>query len=118
MTTMTSPSVDDETYTMLQEIMADEFGELLGFFRADTLTALDNLQQCLDAEDSAQVGAICHKLKSSGKLIGAFQLAELSSSLEGYKDDHDHQRAAGNLGDLRAEYSKVVAWLDAQPLAA
>ncbi|MDD5392385.1 MAG: Hpt domain-containing protein [Thiothrix sp.] len=114
MTTMTSPSVDDQTYTMLQEIMADEFGELVDFFRKDTQQGVDVLKICIDAGDSEQVGSICHKMKSSSKLIGAFRLAEFARLLEEYKTDQDQTRAQENWQSLREECADVMCWLDQQ----
>jgi HPt (histidine-containing phosphotransfer) domain-containing protein len=119
MTTTTAHVIDEETYTLLQEIMADEFAELIDFFRKDAVSALESLQQCVPLADAAQVGTICHKLKSSSKLIGAFHMAELARLLEEYKDDHDQERAQEHLQGLVAEYAQVVQWLDShQPVSA
>lgn len=93
--------------------MAEGFTELVDVFRADTISALSRLEQCVAQADAVQVGCICHKLKSSSKLIGALKMAEWASLLETYKDDHNQARAREHLQALLAEYTQVKAWLDA-----
>lgn len=117
MTTMTHTPVDEETYSQLQEIMADEFAELIGLFTTDTEQCLITLKQCVATQDSPQVGALCHKLKSSSKLIGAFRLAEFAHLLEDYRENNDHQAAAFHLSQLQAEYTQVLEWLKQQAIA-
>lgn len=111
--------IDKETYHELQEIMAEGFAELIDVFRTDTALALKHLQQCIVEADAARVGCICHKLKSSSKLVGAFNMAEWASLLETYKDDHNQARASEHLQQLVEECARVTAWLDAdQPTSA
>ncbi len=118
MITMINPSVDEETYTLLQEIMADEFAELVECFLTDTEQSIAMLQQGIAAQDSEQVGTICHKLKSSSKLIGAFKLAEFAQLLEDYRKNDDHQMAATHLNSLQGEFAEVLAWLSQQSTTA
>lgn len=118
MSTNASQVVDEETFTMLQELMADEFAELLDFFHKDVTAALTELPVCVQQADTAQVGAICHKLKSSSKLIGAFNMAEFARLLEEFKDDHDQPRATEHLRQLAAEYAQVLVWLESRQVSA
>ncbi|MFZ1343402.1 Hpt domain-containing protein [Thiothrix eikelboomii] len=111
--TSTTSVIDKQVYNELQDIMAEGFTELVEVFRADTVSALSRLEHCVAQADAIQVGCICHKLKSSSKLIGAFKMAEWASLLETYKDDHNQARAQGHLQALLAEYAQVKAWLDA-----
>ncbi|EIJ33926.1 Hpt domain-containing protein [Thiothrix nivea] len=117
MTIMPSSPIDEETYSQLLDIMADEFAELVNCFRDDSDQALRLLQQHVNAEDSAAVGIICHKLKSSSKLIGAFKMAEFARLLEDYKDDNDQQLAETHVQQLCDEYARVQEWLDAHVVA-
>ncbi len=112
MTTMITSPVDEETYSQLLEIMADEFAELVDCFRKDADLAVPVLQQHIEVADSEAVGAICHKLKSSSKLIGAFKMAEFARLLEDYKISQDQQLARNHLQQLREEYTRVKEWLD------
>lgn len=112
MTTMITSPVDEETYSQLLEIMADEFTELVDCFRHDADQAVPVLQQYIEAGDSDAVGAICHKLKSSSKLIGAFGMAEFARLLEDYKVTKDQQMARNYLKKLSEEYTLVKEWLD------
>ena len=114
MTNTDTQPVDAETYTMLQEIMGDEFNELVGFFREDSEQALTQLQCSIDTQDSGQVGSICHKLKSSSRLIGAMAMAEIARTLEEYKDHHVQGTAHRHLQDLTLAYRQVTTWLDEQ----
>lgn len=119
MSTTTNHVIDEATYTELQDIMADEFAELVDFFRKDAVASLDSLKQCVPAADAAQTGSICHKLKSSSKLIGAWNMAELARLLEEFKDNHDQVLASELLLKLEAEYAQVAQWLDDhQPISA
>lgn len=118
MNTMINSPVDEETYSMLQEIMADEFDELVECFRLDTEQAVATLQECVDTRNSEHVGAICHKLKSSSKLIGALELAEFARLLENYKYDQNHQEALAHLHKLRSEFARVMDWLSNQHIQA
>ena len=115
---MTHTPVDEETYSQLQEIMADEFAELIGLFTTDTEQCLITLKQCVATQDSPQVGALCHKLKSSSKLVGAFELAEYAHLLEDYRENNDQQTAIIHLSHLQAEFTDVLEWLNKQPIAA
>ncbi|QQZ27815.1 Hpt domain-containing protein [Thiothrix subterranea] len=110
--------IDATTYAELQEIMADEFAEIIDFFITDTESSLELLQQCVDTQDSAQVGTICHKLKSSSKIIGAFALADITHLLERYKDHQDQPTAFLHITQMREEFVSVLAWLKQQPAIA
>lgn len=114
----THSPVDATTYAELQEIMADEFAEIIEFFLTDTESSLELLQHYVDTQDSVQVGTLCHKLKSSSKIIGAFTLAELTRLLEEYKDHQDQQTAHLHLNQLSEEFSRVLTWLKRQPAIA
>lgn len=113
MTITTANTIDADTYHELQEIMADEFTELLDVFHQDVVAAIDALQQSITQGDSQQVGIICHKLKSSSRLIGAFGMAELARLLEEYKDDQDQIRAMQHWQQLNTTYAEVCVWLNA-----
>ncbi|OQX02986.1 MAG: hypothetical protein BWK73_40920 [Thiothrix lacustris] len=110
--------INATTYAELQEIMADEFAEIIDFFITDTESSLKLLQHCVDTQDSAQVGTICHKLKSSSKIIGAFELAEFTRLLEDYKDHQNQTAAALHISQMREEFSRVLTWLKQQPAIA
>ncbi|UOG93926.1 MAG: Hpt domain-containing protein [Candidatus Thiothrix sulfatifontis] len=110
--------IDATTYAELQEIMADEFLEIIDFFITDTESSLALLQHCVDTQDSAQVGTICHKLKSSSKIIGAFELAEITHLLEAYKDHQNQTSASLHVKQMREEFLRVLTWLKQQPAIA
>lgn len=108
-------SIDRETYSMLKDLMGTEgFQEIIDFFISDTGQALKNLEQAIDQQKPDYVGGICHKLKSSSKLIGAFNMAELSTELEGYAESKDAARAKEVHTQLTQAFYHVKAWLQAE----
>jgi HPt (histidine-containing phosphotransfer) domain-containing protein len=111
MTSTTTQIIDEDVYYELQEIMADEFAELLEVFHQDAAASLANLQQYIVQGDTQQVGALCHKIKSSSRLIGAFQMAELARLLEEYKDNHNQTLATHYCQQLAEAYAGVRQWL-------
>lgn len=96
--------------------MDEEFTELVDSFRDDAQEAITLLQLALDTQDRATVGNICHKLKSSSQLIGAFEMAEFTRQLEHYKHGQPQQEALALLQDLRHEFGEVQNWLDSQSI--
>ncbi|QTR50250.1 Hpt domain-containing protein [Candidatus Thiothrix anitrata] len=111
MTSTTIQIIDEDTYYELQEIMADEFAELLAVFHEDAAASLANLQQYIVQGETQQVGALCHKLKSSSRLIGAFHMAELARLLEEYKDNNNQLLATTYCQQLAEAYTEVCQWL-------
>ncbi|CAA6801195.1 MAG: Unknown protein [uncultured Thiotrichaceae bacterium] len=100
--------IDMDTYSQLEELMGDEgFQEIIDFFMLDTHKAMKSIPHAINHQHSDHVGAICHKLKSSCKLLGAFTMAELCGLLEAYKDNKDDLFAAQTFLKLEAEFQRV-----------
>lgn len=115
MTTNNSNVIDQETYSLLQDLMGEEgFQEIIEFFCSDTQQALGNLHKAINEEQADYVGGICHKLKSSSKLIGAFNMAQLSTELEQYSENKDTQLAAELLSRLNNEFQLVQHWIETE----
>ncbi len=103
-----SAVIDQETYELLRDLMGEEgFEEILSFFCSDTQQAIQNLQQAVAEQQAEYVGGICHKLKSSSKLVGANNMAELSSTLEAYTEHKNQAEATHLVQQLEAEFIRV-----------
>lgn len=105
--------IDQETYHLLRDLMGEEgFDEIISFFCSDTKQAINNLQQAINEGRAEYVGGICHKLKSSSKLIGAYNMAELSTELEFYTEHKNQTQAIDLLKRLETEFSLVKKWIE------
>lgn len=105
--------IDQETYHLLRDLMGEEgFDEIISFFCSDTKQAINNLQQAITERRAEYVGGICHKLKSSSKLIGAYNMAELSTELESYTEHKNQTKAIDLLKRLETEFSLVKKWIE------
>lgn len=110
--------IDADTYSMLHELMGDEeFNEIISFFRSDTLQALHNINDAISANNAEMISIICHKLKSSCRLIGANDLADLANTLEKQKD-----MLAADAPDIASkmqeQFNDILHWLDNETIAA
>ncbi len=116
MNTVANPdAIDVQTYSLLQELMGDDgFQEIINVFREDTLRSVEHLAQAIQHEQSDVVGGICHRLKSSSKLVGALELADLVTELEHYRQHHDTARAQRIQTAIQQELERVIDWLDQQ----
>ena len=108
-----SKIINQETYGLLRDLMGEEgFEEIISFFCSDTQQAINNLQQAIAERRAEYVGGICHKLKSSSKLIGAYNMAELSTELESYTEHKDQAMAIDLLKRLESEFLLVTRWIE------
>lgn len=108
--------IDTDTYSMLHELMGDEeFNEIVDFFRTDTQRALDNIKTSISNNNAEMVSTVCHKLKSSCRLIGANQLAALADTLEKQKDElNDDAPVLGQ--HMQEQFNAIIAWLDSESI--
>lgn len=107
--------IDPDTYAQLEELMGEEgFQEVIDFFMSDTQQAIKNLPLAINKQQSDYVGVICHKLKSSCKLVGAFSMAELCRLLETYAENKDASFAGQVFSQLEAEFQRVEQQLEQQ----
>jgi len=106
-------TIDQPTYELLQDLMGEQgFAEVIDFFCSDTEQAIGNLRHAIAEQQADCVGGICHKLKSSSKLIGAFDMAELSTKLEQYTENKDTQLAIQLLDKLETEFRCALHWIE------
>ena len=73
---------DIEALLMLEEIMEDEFAELIQVYIADSDPRIAALQQALEQKDSTALREISHSFKGASGNISALPLADLCFKLE------------------------------------
>lgn len=117
MTQNPNNSIDQETYVLLKDLMGEEgFQEIIDFFCSDTTQALANLKKAISEQQTDYVGGVCHKLKSSSKLIGAFRMAELSTELEAYTENKNSVLAEKLHEQLSSEFTLVQQWIETEAI--
>lgn len=73
---------DTEALMMLEEIMEDEFPELIQVFIVDSDPRIDALEQAFDKRDCNELRDISHSFKGASGNISALPLADLCFQLE------------------------------------
>lgn len=73
---------DTEALSMLEEIMEDEFPELIQVFIADSDPRIKALEQALEQNNCKELREIAHSFKGASGNISALPLADLCFQLE------------------------------------
>lgn len=87
--------------------------EIVQMFREDTPPNLDELDQAATSLDPVRLGKVAHGLKGSAGNFGAKHFRTLTERIEEIARSGDLAPAAAAIADLRAEYERVIAALDA-----
>jgi HPt (histidine-containing phosphotransfer) domain-containing protein len=112
MTEFSADTVDQQIYDALQELMGEQgFEEVISVFRSDTRQSLSNLQAAILTQQLDYVSSVCHKLKASGKLVGALEMARLCEQIESCADNQQHAAIVNAFTELEAEFQRVDAWI-------
>lgn len=110
--------VDTDTYSMLHELMGDEeFTEIVNFFRMDTQQAISNINDAIRDDNAEMISIICHKLKSSCRLIGANDLADMADALEKQKEGLTAD-APVIASKMQTQFNEIINWLDNETVTA
>ena len=98
------PLVDQAIVADLQEVMADQFSQLVDMLIHEITVQLAGIQTAVAQGDAGQLYRIAHQLKSGAGSMGAVQLAELARRLEA-------RGHSGNLADIAPllEQSQLTA---------
>jgi len=105
------PAIRVSVYHGLQEIMGDEFSELIAGFLASTDELLGEITAAELAADAARVKIAAHSVKSSAAVVGAMRLSTLAAQLEssavaGLLDGRTHRSVS-----MRTEFTRAGAEL-------
>ncbi len=111
-------AIEKQTFTLLQELMGDEgLDEIVGLFRTDSQQSIQQLGKAINAQQATTISGICHSLKSSCRLLGAMQLADLVAELEYFPVETQQQQATQLQQRIEAEFNRVIQWLNQPALA-
>ncbi|MEZ5535957.1 MAG: Hpt domain-containing protein [Thiolinea sp.] len=104
-------AVDQSTYNGLKVLMGDEgFAEIIGLFVSDTHQAIKDLRPAIAGQQLDYISSVCHKMKSSSRLIGAFEMAKWCEQLEECTTQPG-MTPIGAYEHLQAEFKRVEVWL-------
>lgn len=105
---MSHQHLDPETIVTLQEIMGDEFADLIETYIRDSKQRLDECAEALAREDAAGLHFASHALKGSSANLGATTLANLCSQIESATKKGDFRSATVPLQQIQLLYPKVT----------
>lgn len=87
--------------------------EIVQMFREDTPPHLDELDAFVAANDAVGLAKVAHGLKGSASNFGAKHYRTLTERIETLAKAGELAPAPAAIADLRAEYDRVIAALDA-----
>jgi HPt (histidine-containing phosphotransfer) domain-containing protein len=87
--------------------------EIVQMFREDTPPHLDELDKYAAAGDAVHLAKVAHGLKGSASNFGAAHFRTLTERIEQLAKSGDLATATAAITDLRAEYARVIAALNA-----
>jgi CheY-like chemotaxis protein len=76
--------------------------DLITTFFDDATSAMDTVQDALDADDITTIGEVAHRLKSSSETLGALAFSELCRTIEYAADDDEADVVRENAKQLPA----------------
>ena len=88
--------------------------KIIAFFMDDTPGRLDELHECLRANDADGVRSIAHGLKSSSANLGALKLSSLFKNLEEQARNNTLSAGPSLLIRIREEFEKTIEPLSTQ----
>lgn len=103
-----SESVDTDTLTTLQEIMEDDFHELIHTFLEDSEMRIPQLRVQLAAADSEALRLTAHSLKGSSSNLGAKPLADLCFRVEQQAAQQKLDGLEDTLDEIDEEFARVT----------
>ncbi|ASP40585.1 histidine kinase [Bacterioplanes sanyensis] len=102
---------DQEALSMLQEVMDDEFPELVDVYLRDSDQRLPLLHQAIAAESADDIRELAHSFKGASSNVSAHVLAELCFGLEKAGRDNELANVQEQLSDIEREYHQVKSLL-------
>ena len=90
---MNAALFDQETLDELQELLEDEFVELIETYIRDTESKVSLLDDAIKSDDSDQTRKLAHSVKGASYNLGIQEFGELCHQME-------TEAAGGNLGSV------------------
>ncbi len=110
------PPIEQAALTNLRTIGGGDesfVAEIVQMFREDTPPHLDELATCAAANDSVRLAKVAHGLKGSAGNFGAKHFRSITERIEAIAKSGDLSAAPATIEELRAEFARVLAALDA-----
>ncbi len=96
--------IDETTVTTLQEMLAEDFTDILHSFFDSSRESLALLQKAVMDQAHEEIMQLAHGLKGSGNNVGAVQLAEACLALEQCAKDGGAENLASHLERITRAY--------------
>lgn len=106
-----TPRLDREILTTLQDVMEGDFALLVDTFIHDSGERIRSLQSSLPTQDTEIIRRTVHSFKGSSSNIGAAYLAELCGLMEAQALAANMEVLPQHLSEIEAEFVQVVALL-------
>lgn len=104
---MQQEPVDTKALQALQDIMGDDFTQLIRLFISDSVKRLSDLHTAIADNNAAQVRAVAHSFKGSALNLSASGLTQLCGRLEVMGREAQLAGAAQVLAEIEAEFARV-----------
>lgn len=102
---------DTEALTMLEEIMEDEFPELIQVFIDDSDPRISALLKAFEDQDFTSLREIAHSFKGASGNLSALPLADLCFKIEEKARDANLEGIDALIGAIDIEYNVVKSVL-------
>lgn len=96
-----------EALLMLEEIMEDEFPELIQVFLADSDPRIQAMHQAYDDKNCEDLSSISHSFKGASGNISALPLADLCCKIEEKAREEDLEGMSSLIAGVDDEYKNV-----------
>lgn len=112
-----SPLIDWKLLAAARVELGASFVRLLGYFREDGVTGVNDIERAMRANDSARLVAPAHRLKGEARQFGAETLADLCETIEviarNCVESHEPPSAAlEHVVRLRQTFTQTLAVLE------
>lgn len=110
---MVEQVVDTSNILFLQEIMGDEFAELIQVFVRDAESRIEQMKQkiTIGETEARAISDLAHGLKGSAMNLSAVALTECCKHLEMQAKQGDLENAKQLITEIEQEYQKVKIYL-------
>jgi HPt (histidine-containing phosphotransfer) domain-containing protein len=98
---------DIEALAMLEEIMEDEFSELIQVFIIDSDPRVPAMQSAFDERNALLLKEIAHSFKGASSNLSALPLAEVCFNIEEKARDVDFDGIQSLISETDVEYQSV-----------
>ena len=99
--------IDTDALAMLEEIMEDEFSELIQVFIVDSDPRIPAMQSALDEQNALLLKEIAHSFKGASSNLSALPLAEICFKIEENARAANLEGIPSLIAEAETEYQSV-----------